>query len=63
MQIANQNICDRACENRAYLHMNFAFFLNFDLMILDTYLCYHNETFRTYSKIHKELLTEVVYHT
>ena len=46
------NICDQACENRAYLHTNFASFFK-----LKAYTSLHllNEIFRTYSKIDKEL--------
>ena len=48
-------ICDQAYENRAYLHTNLCHFLNFNQMLLHTYLSYLNETFRTYFKIHEEL--------
>ena len=37
------NICEQACENRAYLYTNFASFLNFNLMLLHTYLSYLRE--------------------
>ena len=31
------DICDRACENRAYLHTYFASYFKFNLLLLYTY--------------------------
>ena len=46
----------QAYENTAYLHANFASFLiNFNIMLLHTYLSYLNETFRAYSKRYRKL--------
>ena len=52
---ASQIVTRPANTARAYLHTKFASFSNLKLMLLYTYLCYLNETFRTYSKMHKEL--------